>query len=40
MMSVTEYAQSQGVSRQAVLKKIARGTLRARRIGKYWAIEL
>ena len=38
LLSVTEVAQKQGVSRQAVLQRIASGMLPARRVGSAWAI--
>jgi len=38
LLSVSEVAQKQGVSRQAVLQRIDSGTLPARRVGSIWAI--
>jgi excisionase family DNA binding protein len=38
-VSVTEAAEIRGVSRQAVLKAIAAGRLRAAKVGNQWVIE-
>lgn len=41
-VSVKEYAQAKGISRQAVLKKIKLGKLpkgtKAKKVGNYWTI--
>lgn len=37
-LSVTEYAKKEGVSRQAILARIKRGTLKARKIGQTYII--
>jgi len=38
LLSVTEVAEKLGVTRQAVLQRIASGSLPARKIGREWAI--
>ncbi len=38
LVSVTEAAQALGVSRQAILQRIEKGTLPARRLGNSWAV--
>jgi hypothetical protein len=38
--SVTEYAKLEGISRQAVLKRIKSGTVKAKKIGKNYIITL
>ena len=37
-LSVTQYAKNKGVTRQSVLAKIKRGTLKAQKIGNTYAI--
>lgn len=39
-ISVTEYAQQAGITRQSVLARIKRGSLKATKIGKYYAIRV
>ena len=38
LLSVSEVAEKQGVSRQAVLQRIESGKLPARRVGSIWAV--
>ena len=38
MLSVSETANRLGVTRQAVLQRLQRGTLRGRRVGKTWVV--
>lgn len=38
-LSVTEYANQAGISRQAVLKRIEKGTVKATKVGKTYIIE-
>lgn len=38
-LTVTEYALLRGISRQAVLARIRRGTLKAQRVGSFWIID-
>lgn len=39
LVSVTEAAQELGVSRQAVLERLERGTLRGSKVGSTWVIQ-
>mgnify|MGYP001568263801 CR=1 len=39
-ISVSQFAEMRGCSRQNVLKKIKRGTLKAKRVGHAWIIKL
>jgi excisionase family DNA binding protein len=38
-LTVTQVAESRGISRQAVLESISRGTLKATKVGNQWLIE-
>jgi predicted DNA-binding protein YlxM (UPF0122 family) len=38
LYSVKEYAKKKRITRQAVLKKIKQGKLRAMKIGEFWAV--
>ena len=39
-ISVSQFAEKQKCTRQNVLKKIKRGTLKAKRVGNQWIIKL
>jgi excisionase family DNA binding protein len=38
-LTVTQVAEMRGISRQAVLETISRGTLRATKVGNQWLIQ-
>ncbi len=39
-LTVSQYAALTGVTRQAVLARIKRGTLKGRRMGHFWTVEV
>lgn len=38
-LTVTQYAEKEGVTRAAILKRIKFGKLKARKVGHYWVIK-
>ena len=40
MLSISQYAKMIGISRQAVLKRINKGKLKAQKVGKVYIIKL
>lgn len=38
-LTVAQYAKKEGISRQAVLKRIWSGSLNAVKVGNYWLIQ-